>query len=97
MNRELDLSVSTYGIARQYDYPVVLLPWGATEPHNLHLPYMTDCILSHDIAVDAAQQTFERYGIRCMVMPPVNMGSQNPGQRELSFLSLIHISEPTRH
>ena len=42
MNRELDLSVSTYGIARQYDYPVVLLPWGATEPHNLHLPYMTD-------------------------------------------------------
>lgn len=85
MNRELDLSVSTYGIARQYDYSVVLLPWGATEPHNLHLPYMTDCILSHDIAVDAAQQTFERYGIRCMVMPPVNMGSQNPGQRELSF------------
>ncbi len=24
---------------------IVALPWGATEPHNLHLPYMTDCIL----------------------------------------------------
>lgn len=36
-------------------YDVVILPWGATEPHNLHLPdHITDCILPHDIAVDAA-------------------------------------------
>ncbi|HEY9551728.1 MAG TPA: creatininase family protein [Prevotella sp.] len=85
MNREIDLSVSTYGVARSHEYSVVLLPWGATEPHNLHLPYMTDCILSHDIAVDAARVALERYGIRAMVLPPVNMGSQNPGQRELCF------------
>lgn len=28
---------------------------------------------------------FSEYGVRCMVMPPVQMGSQNPGQRDLPF------------
>ena len=84
-NREFDLSVSTYGVARQYNYDVVILPWGATEPHNLHLPYLTDCILSHDIAVEAAVKAYRQFGIRAMVMPPVQMGSQNPGQRDLPF------------
>lgn len=83
--REIDLSVSNYGVARCHAYDVVLLPWGATEPHNLHLPYLTDCILSHDIAVDAARKAYVQYGVRCMVMPPIPMGSQNPGQRELPF------------
>ena len=85
MNREIDLSVSTFGVARQHQYDVVILPWGATEPHNLHLPYMTDCILSQAVAVDAAQRALDRYGVRCMVLPPVMMGSQNPGQRDLPF------------
>lgn len=64
---------------------MVLLPWGSTEPHNLHLPYLTDCILSHDIAVDVAHKALDLYGLRCMVMPYVTAGSQNPGQRELPF------------
>ena len=53
-NREFDFSVSAYGVACSRRRNLVLLPWGATEPHNLHLPYLTDCILSHDIAVEAA-------------------------------------------
>ncbi len=83
--REFDLSISTYGIARSKSYDAAILPWGATEPHNLHLPYMTDSILSHDVAVESAQKALAEYGVRCMVMPPVTMGSQNPGQRELPF------------
>lgn len=85
MNKEHDLSVSCYGKVKELKYELVILPWGATEPHNLHLPYLTDCILAHDVAVDAAVRANERYGIRCMVMPPISMGAQNPGQRELSF------------
>lgn len=85
MNREIDLSVSTYGVARQFKYDVAILPWGATEPHNLHLPYMTDCILSQAVALDAAKRALRQYGVRCMVLPPVAMGSQNPGQRDLPF------------
>lgn len=85
MERELDLSVSNYGTVRDCRYEMAVLPWGATEPHNLHLPYLTDSILSHDIAVDAATKVFENFQKRCMVLPPVNMGSQNPGQRDLPF------------
>ena len=85
MNREIDLSISAYGVTRPLDYDVVILPWGATEPHNLHLPYLTDSILSHDVAVDAAQLALDKFGVRAMVLPPVMMGAQNPGQRDLKF------------
>lgn len=85
MDKDIDLSVSCYGATRQNEYSIALLPWGATEPHNYHLPYLTDAILSHDIAVDAARTARDRYGILAMVLPPVTLGSQNPGQRELKF------------
>ncbi len=85
MNREIDLSVSAYGVTRHLDYDLAILPWGATEPHNLHLPYLTDAILAHDVAVDAAQRAWDAYGVRVMVLPPVAMGAQNPGQRDLKF------------
>lgn len=47
--REIDLAVSCYGKVKDVKYDAVILPWGATEPHNLHLPYLTDCILPHDM------------------------------------------------
>ena len=95
MNREIDLSVSAYGIVRPLHYEVAILPWGATEPHNLHLPYLTDAILAHDVAVDAAAQALAEYNVRAMVLPPVAMGAQNPGQRDLKFC--IHYRQATQY
>ena len=83
--KKSDLFTSCYGNVKDGNYDLVLLPWGSTEPHNLHLPYGTDCILSHAIAIDAARQANEQCQVNCMVLPPVFMGSQNPGQRELMF------------
>ena len=94
MNRDIDLSVSAYGVVCGLDYEMAILPWGATEPHNLHLPYLTDAILSHDVAVDAAQMALDQYGTRAMVLPPVAMGAQNPGQRDLKFC--IHYRQATQ-
>lgn len=85
INKEIDLSVSCFGKTKGLHYDMAILPWGATEPHNYHLPYMTDCILSHDVSVDAAALALKEYGVRCMVLPPVTMGSQNPGQWDLPF------------
>ena len=65
MNRKVDLSISCYGEVKDGRYDIVALPWGATEPHNLHLPYMTDCILSHDVAVSAALIAKQKYGVNC--------------------------------
>ena len=84
-NREHDLSASCYGVARKPRYDIAIIPWGATEPHNQHLPYLTDAILSHDVAVDAALDARKRYGIMAMVMPAMPLGAQNPGQRDLAF------------
>lgn len=80
-----DLSASNYGTARSRRYDIAILPWGATEPHNLHLPYLTDAILSQAVAVDAARKASERFGVEAMVLPPVPLGAQNPGQRDLKF------------
>lgn len=92
--REIDLSVSCYGVIKDLDYKMAIIPWGATEPHNLHLPYLTDAILSHDVALDAAKLAYEKFGLRIMVMPWIAMGSQNPGQRDLKFC--IHTRQETQ-
>lgn len=85
INKNIDLTVSCYGEVKSLVYDLAILPWGATEPHNRHLPYLTDCLLSQAIAIDAARTALEKNKVRCMVLPPVFMGSQNPGQRELDF------------
>ncbi len=94
MKKQIDLSITNYGTVKDLKYEIVLLPWGATEPHNYHLPYLTDSILSHAIAVDTAEAVLQNYNVRCMVMPPVNFGSQNPGQKELPFC--IHTRQSTQ-
>ena len=94
MNSPTDLSRLAYGDVRDVQFEVAVLPWGATEPHNLHLPYLTDSILAHDVACDAAEMAFERFGTRAMVLPPMPLGAQNPGQRDLPFC--IHYRHATQ-
>ena len=66
----------------------------STEPHNYHLPYLTDSFLSHDIPVEAALLAKKLYDVNCMVLPTINLGSQNPGQRELKFC--LHVRYETQ-
>jgi creatinine amidohydrolase len=65
-------------------YEVAVLPWGATEPHNYHLPYGTDSLETARIAEDAAKKAWEK-GAKIMVLPTIPLGVQNPGQIELPF------------
>ena len=81
MEKEIDLTVSCYGKMKGVKYDVVILPWGATEPPPICIClYLTDCILPHDIAVDAAALALE-FRVRCMVMPPVPFGTQSGAAR----------------
>ncbi len=50
-----------------------MLPWGATEAHNYHLPYTTDCIQCDYVAAEAARKAWEA-GARVMVLPTVPFG-----------------------
>lgn len=79
------LAITPYGKVKDVKYDLAVLPWGATEPHNLHLPYLTDCLLAEAIALDAADVAYREKGEQVMVLPPIAMGAQNPGQRDLSF------------
>lgn len=95
MNTKSDLSNARYYdiINQAYDYAV--LPWGATEPHNYHLPYMTDCFLAYHISVDAVKRASELHQIKGMVLPYVPFGSQNPGQFDQPFC--LHASYQTQY
>ena len=85
VEKEIDILLTNFGTVREICYNLAVLPWGATEPHNLHLPYLTDCYLSHDVAVMAAREALEKSGVRCMVLPPIPLGQQNPGQWQQPF------------
>jgi creatinine amidohydrolase len=82
---EIDLIKISYGKVKAKKYSLAILPWGATEPHNYHLPYLTDSILSYRISMDALTWAMQKSDFQGMVLPPVTMGSQNPGQRDLPF------------
>lgn len=81
----IDLLKETYGVVKELHYDFAVLPWGATEPHNNHLPYLTDCYMAYAVAVDSVGKTLEQSGIRGMVLPPIPLGSQNPGQTNQPF------------
>ena len=89
MNKNINLSKASYGDIMGCFYDMAILPWGACEPHNYHLPYITDALLSQAISLDVAECALEK-NIKAMVFPPVYLGSQNPGQRDLRFCIHTH-------
>ncbi len=53
---------------------VAVLPWGATEAHNRHLPYGTDVIEATRVAERAAELAYER-GAKVAVLPTIPFGN----------------------
>ncbi len=74
-------------------FEVAVLPWGATEPHNYHLPYGTDNLETGKIAEISAGKAWKR-NAKVMVLPTIPLGVQNPGQIELPFC--LHTSPHTQ-
>jgi creatinine amidohydrolase len=69
---------------KNHKYEVAILPWGATEPHNYHLPYGTDSLETARIVEEAARKAWDK-GAGIMVLPTIPLGVQNPGQIDLPF------------
>jgi creatinine amidohydrolase len=76
------------------DTPVELaiLPWGATEAHNLHLPFTTDNIETESIAAEAAGKAFKE-GAKIIVLPAIPFGV-NTGQ--LNIRGTINLNPGTQ-
>ena len=77
------LAESTWAEVRELTVETVVLPWGATEPHNYHLPYATDNIETERVAAESARLAWEQ-GTRVMVLPAVPFGV-NTGQLDLAL------------
>jgi len=75
------LADTTWSVVRETKYQVAVLPWGATEAHNFHLPYATDVIETERVAAEAARLAWER-GARVVVLPSVPFGV-NTGQLDI--------------
>ena len=75
MSRPYILAESTWRTVAETPYEVAVLPWGATEPHNYHLPYATDTIQCDAVAAESARRAWEA-GARVVVLPTVPFGVQ---------------------
>ncbi len=67
------LAETTWKTVRETDYEVAVLPWGATEAHNYHLPYGTDTLETERIAVESARRAWSA-GAKVIVLPTVPIG-----------------------
>lgn len=69
------LSEVNYGMVKESRYEVAVLPMGATEPHNLHLPYGTDTIEATEIGMRACGWAYER-GAKVIQLPTIPYGTE---------------------
>ena len=75
------LKETNWKTIRDIQFELAILPWGATEAHNLHLPYGTD-IYEADYFTEAAAQLAWQRGTKVIVLPTVPFGV-NTGQADV--------------
>ena len=71
--RESILAEQTHAFIRGRRWQVAVLPFGATEPHNLHMPYGTDNFQVQTIAERACQKAYDS-GAAVLLLPTVPFG-----------------------
>ncbi|MCK5850321.1 MAG: creatininase family protein [Kiritimatiellae bacterium] len=86
------LAEATWKTVKDMDYEVAILPWGATEAHNFHLPYGTDAIQASHVAITSAGLAWER-GARVIALPAIPYGV-NTGQLDIKLV--INMSPSTQ-
>lgn len=77
------LAETNWKALKEQEVELAVLPWGATEAHNYHLPYGTDNIEADAIAAAAAKIAWEK-GTKVMVLPTIPFGV-NTGQADIKL------------
>lgn len=77
------LAENNWKTIKDEHYQLVVLPWGATEAHNFHLPYATDTIEAEALAAESARIAWEK-GAKVIVLPAISYGV-NTGQFDIPF------------
>ena len=77
------LAEANYKDVKSASFHLAVLPWGATEAHNYHLPYGTDVFEAEAIAAESARICHEAGG-KVIVLPTIPFGV-NTGQADISL------------
>ncbi|QDT10047.1 Creatinine amidohydrolase [Planctomycetes bacterium K23_9] len=95
------LAENNYADLRDADIEVAVIPLGATEPHNLHLPYGTDVYEATELATRIGEQSYTA-GAKVRVLPTIPFGVQtnmrklplainvNPATLDLFLTDVVH-------
>jgi creatinine amidohydrolase len=91
------LAEQNHDFVRSQRWEAAVLPFGATEPHNLHMPYGTDNYQVEAIADRACEQAYQA-GARVLLLPTIPYGVntnhlQVPGALACSVTptTLLHV------
>jgi creatinine amidohydrolase len=79
------LAETNWDYLKDAKYDLAVLPWGATEAHNYHLPYSTDVVEADYLAAESARIAWEKGG-KVIVLPTIPFGV-NTGQTDI-FLDM---------
>jgi creatinine amidohydrolase len=69
------LAETNYAFTKENRYEAAVLPLGATEPHNLHLPYGTD-VLEGQIVGEMISEEAWRRGAPVVLLPTIPYGTE---------------------
>lgn len=83
MIRPYVLAETNWKAVKATDYQVAILPWGATEAHNYHLPYATDNYEATAVAEESARKSWNA-GTPVIVLPTIPFGI-NTGQLDVKL------------
>ncbi len=84
------LEEMTYDDTRTMVFDTAILPLGATEPHNLHLPYATDTLEANTIGKAISQRAVQ-LGARVVLLPTIPYGTET----NMRFLPLAMNVNPS--
>ncbi|MGF1583525.1 MAG: creatininase family protein [Gemmataceae bacterium] len=91
------LAEQRHGFIRETKWEVVILPFGATEPHNLHMPYATDNYQVDEIGARICESAHNA-GTKVLLLPTIPYGVNTnylkiPGALTCNFTptTLLHI------
>ena len=77
------LSDTNWKAIKDEEIKVAVLPWGATEAHNYHLPYGTDNIEGDAFAAQAGKLAWGK-GAKAIILPTIPFGV-NTGQTDIKL------------
>jgi creatinine amidohydrolase len=89
--RPWKLAEVNYGHVREHRYEVAVLPLGATEPHNLHLPYGTDLFEGETVGEQICQAAHDQ-GARVLLLPTLPYGTET---NQMAFPLAMNLNPST--